>query len=115
MTKRPPRQSGTPEQDGLARLRAAHPAGAALFAYVQSSTSAGTRPSTFRLPGLVPDAQYRVSAQSFGPLGTVQRRGPSWMDDGVLATGAALATIGLRPPILRPEEAALVVVERVGA
>ena len=31
MTKRPPRQSGTPEQDGLARLRAAHSAGAALF------------------------------------------------------------------------------------
>lgn len=31
MTKRPPRKSGTPEQDGFARLRAAHPAGAALL------------------------------------------------------------------------------------
>lgn len=31
MTKKPPRQSGTPDQDVLARMRAAHPVGAALL------------------------------------------------------------------------------------
>lgn len=31
MTKRPPSQRGTPDQDVLARMRAAHPAGAALL------------------------------------------------------------------------------------
>ncbi len=31
MTKRPPSESGTPDQDALARMRAAHPAGAALL------------------------------------------------------------------------------------
>ncbi len=84
----------------------------ALFAYVQCTTTAATRPSAFRLPGLDPAATYRVRAQYFGPAATIQRRGPAWLD-GVEATGAALANLGLRAPILWPEEAVLAVVERV--
>ncbi len=42
----------------------------------------------------------------------MQRRGPAWLD-GIEATGAALAAVGLRPPVLWPEQAVLAVVERV--
>jgi hypothetical protein len=35
-----------------------------------------------------------------------------WVEQGVEATGAALATIGLRSPTLWPEAALLAVVER---
>lgn len=84
---------------------------AALFAYVQCATTAGTRPAAFRLPGLDPDAVYRVSVPDLGGVKAVQRRGPQWLD-GLETTGAALAEVGLRPPILWPEEAMVVTVER---
>ena len=40
------------------------------------------------------------------------RQSPKWLDRVVL-TGAALALVGVRPPILAPENAILVEVERV--
>jgi len=58
---------------------------------------------------------YRVRGLTFGGLGAVALRAPLWVEHGVEATGAALATIGLRAPILWPEEALLVVVERSDA
>jgi alpha-galactosidase len=58
---------------------------------------------------------YRVRGLTFGLLEAVAPRAPLWVEHGIDATGAALATIGLRPPILWPEEAVLVVVERLGA
>ncbi len=87
--------------------------GLAIFAYVQLATSGGTRPAAFRLPGLDPEARYRVRAQDFGGASTVQARGPRWYDEGVVVTGAALATVGLLPPNLWPEQAILVMVERI--
>lgn len=87
----------------------------AVFAYVQCATTSGTRPSSFRLPGLLPDALYRVRGLTFGALGAVALRAPLWVEQGVEATGVALATIGLRAPILWPEEALLAVVERSDA
>lgn len=84
----------------------------ALFAYVQCSTSAGTRPASFRLPGLDPDADYAVRVQDFGGAARTERRGQAWLD-GLTVSGVALGAIGLRPPILWPEEAILVVVEAV--
>ncbi|PKQ16903.1 MAG: alpha-galactosidase, partial [Actinobacteria bacterium HGW-Actinobacteria-8] len=90
----------------------AHDRSSAVFAYVQQSTTAGTRPAAFRVPGLDASGIYRVSTQSFGGAGTVQRRGPAWLD-GIEVSGAVLASVGLRPPILWPEQAILVVVQRV--
>lgn len=49
------------------------------------------------------------------PSATVQDERIRLSAPGVEATGAALATIGLRTPILWPEEALLVVVERSDA
>ncbi|WES64422.1 alpha-galactosidase [Microbacter sp. GSS18] len=102
-----------PDPSGLVHGVVAQDRSAALFAYVQTSTPAGVRPAAFRVPGLEPDALYRVRSQEFGGARTVQRRAPQWMD-GVTTTGAALAELGLRPPVLWPEEAILAVIERVG-
>lgn len=90
----------------------AHDKSAAIFSYVQCTTTAGTRPAAFRLPGLEPSATYRVTPRNFGQNQVMQRRAPDWMD-GVEVTGAALSHVGLRAPILWPEDAVLVVVHRV--
>jgi alpha-galactosidase len=42
----------------------------------------------------------------------VHRQMPKWLD-GVVLTGAALAKVGLRPPILAPENAILIEAERI--
>ncbi|WP_284329351.1 alpha-galactosidase [Demequina litorisediminis] len=90
----------------------AHDASKALFSYVQVTPAPGTSPAAFRLPGLDPAARYRVRAHEFAPAEAIQKVAPGWMD-GVEATGATLDRVGLRPPILRPEQALLVVVERL--
>ncbi|KRE31020.1 alpha-galactosidase [Agromyces sp. Soil535] len=84
----------------------------AIFAYVQKSPAQGSVPDTFVLPGLDPDAVYRVSSRDFGGAPAVQHRPPRWMA-GAELTGAALGEIGLRPPIVFPEEAILVVCDRI--
>lgn len=84
-----------------------------LFAYVQLRPSGGTKPAAFCLEGLDPIARYRVRLEE--PAGKalyMQQQVPKWME-GVVLTGAALARIGLRPPILAPENAILVSVERI--
>jgi len=100
-----------PDPSAVVHGVVAHDRSGAIFAYVQRSTTAGTRPAAFRVPGLNASSTYRVQTQTFGGAATVQRRGPSWMD-GIEVTGAALATVGLRAPILWPEQAILVVVQR---
>ena len=91
----------------------AHDRSEALFAYVQLSASGASNPARFRIPGLDPQASYRVTAaEPAGPAGTNQRATPTWMD-GVVLTGAALAEVGLRPPILMPENAILIELERL--
>ncbi|WP_234986514.1 alpha-galactosidase [Demequina sp. NBRC 110055] len=89
----------------------------ALFAYVQLATSSGITPAAMRLPGLTPDARYRVRVRDVVTGEVIQKRGPGWMggDDvsGIALSGAALAQVGLRPPILRPEQAMLVEAVRI--
>ncbi len=104
-----------PDPTALVHGVVAQDAASAIFAYVQCATTSGTRPSSFRLPGLDPGVLYRVRGLSFGRRGEVAMRSPAWVEHGVEATGAALAAIGLRAPILWPEEALLVVVERADA
>jgi alpha-galactosidase len=84
---------------------------AALFAYVTTAGQGPSRPNALRLEGLNPTTSYRVKAVF--PVGKPvfqERTSPAWFD-GVKMTGAALSQIGLRPPILFPENALLIEIE----
>lgn len=85
----------------------------AIFAYVALRAMKGTKPAAFRIVGLLPDAKYKVNLVE--PAGTskyIHQQLPKWLD-GVVLTGATLERIGLRPPILAPENAILIEVERL--
>jgi alpha-galactosidase len=58
-----------------------------------------------RLPGLAPDAPYRVEIvhPGRGPHG-IQ---PTWMATGVVLTGRVLATVGVEAPSLDPDRSVL--------
>ncbi len=91
----------------------AHDQSRAIFAYAQLRPAGGTKPGAFRLAGLDPLASYRVKmVEPAGKAMYMQQQMPKWLD-GVVLTGAALSRIGLRPPILAPENAILVEAERV--
>ncbi|MDE0572736.1 alpha-galactosidase [Demequina sp. B12] len=103
-----------PDPSALAHGVIGEDRSSAVFAYAQCATASGTSPAAFRIPGLDPDAVYRVAAVEFEPAQAVQRRGPAWMA-GVHTTGRALAQVGLRAPVLWPEQAIVVVIDRVDA
>lgn len=100
-----------PDPSALVYGVVAHDRSAALFAYVQCTASEGIQPAAFRAPGLEHNAIYRIRTQDFGGAGTTNLRMPAWMA-GVELTGAALDRVGLSAPILWPEQAVLVVIER---
>ncbi len=88
----------------------------AIFAFVALRAMKGTKPTAFRLTGLDADASYRVRfVEPAGAPQYIHQKFPAWMlsADGVTLTGAALAAVGLRPPLLAPETAFLVEVERL--
>ncbi|WP_308164465.1 alpha-galactosidase [Agromyces sp. ISL-38] len=90
----------------------AHDRSAAIFCYAQVAAAGGVLPSPALIPGLDPDARYRVRrVEPAGRAPAMQHADPMWVD-GVITTGAALATIGLRPPILHPEQAILIEIVR---
>ena len=83
----------------------------ALFAIAARDMSESTFPAIARFPGLDADRLYRVKAlQDAGVAATMQRGYPAWMEksEGITLSGAELAKIGLRPPILPPENAILI-------
>jgi alpha-galactosidase len=83
----------------------------ALFAIAARDMSESTFPAMARIPGLDPLQIYNVrSIPDAGVARTMQRGYPAWMlgEDGVTLSGIELATIGLRPPILAPENAILI-------
>ena len=85
----------------------------AIFAYVTLRAMSGQTPNALRFEGLDPAATYRVKmVDPAGPSKYVTRVMPTWLS-GVELTGAALARVGVRPPILAPENAILVEVERI--
>jgi alpha-galactosidase len=53
-----------------------------------------------------------IAEQPCGPAMFMSQKSPGWLE-GATLTGAALATIGLRPPILAPENAILISLEKV--
>jgi alpha-galactosidase len=80
----------------------------ALFAYVTLSAASASRPNAILIPGLKPQASYRVSAVfPAGEPTYIQRTQVEWLG-GVTLSGAALASVGLRPPVLYPENAMLI-------
>jgi alpha-galactosidase len=65
-----------------------------------------------RLPGLDPDATYRVRPS--GPAvvrGDDPRTAPAWWADGLRLSGAALGSVGISVPALDPDQAVLIHVE----
>ena len=73
--------------------------------------SDSTFPATALIPGLDPERIYRVKVNKEAGTGKrMQVKEPAWMQnlDGITLSGAELATIGLRPPILPPENAILI-------
>ncbi len=84
----------------------------ALFVYAQIEAARASKPAHFLLPGLDPQARYRVSMhEPAGPAGVLQSPRPAWAD-GLVLPGSVLAKVGLRPPRVHPESAFLVLAER---
>ena len=85
----------------------------ALYAYVTLRAMKGQTPNVLRFEGLDSKATYRVKMVT--PAGAPQyiHRGlPAWLD-GIELTGEALARTGVRPPILAPENAFLIELDRI--
>lgn len=79
----------------------------AVFSYVQLTSTERTVPPAIRLPGLDPDRRYEVTPVFPGGKPTTQQLFPPDETAKVL-TGRALAEVGVRPPVLPPEQAWLV-------
>jgi alpha-galactosidase len=79
----------------------------ALFSYAQLTSTERTVPPAIRLPGLDPDRRYEVTPVFPGGRPTTQQLLPPDETKKVL-TGRALAEVGIRPPVLPPEQAWLV-------
>ncbi|MBT1175260.1 alpha-galactosidase [Bifidobacterium sp. LC6] len=86
---------------------------AAIYRYTMLTTSSTYPTAPVHLPGLDPDANYRVyplainldldasgANVGFSPLGW-------WNEQGIVLPGRALTTYGIRPPELNPAQAAL--------
>jgi alpha-galactosidase len=90
----------------------------AIFAFVAMATSAVARPGRIRIPGLSPDASYRVEPieLSGAALTRTTAGPPSWWTRPTTMTGRLLGEIGLQAPMLYPEQALLfrLVADHVG-
>ena len=85
----------------------------ALFAYVQHRMNQANFPAMALIPGLDPTSLYEVKVlNEVGKPRALQVKNPPWIK-GVTLSGAALANVGVRPPILAPENAILIQVTRV--
>ncbi|MDJ0352449.1 alpha-galactosidase [Pseudarthrobacter sp. PH31-O2] len=108
------------EPDPALRLHGvvSHDGGEALFALVSVATSFAEVPGRIAIPGLLPDAVYRVEAVYPAPddmRAFLQAVPPAWLAGGVSATGRFLAGSGLPMPVLNPEHGLLLTARRVTA
>ena len=86
----------------------------AIFAAVQLRPSEYSRPTNIRLVGLDQDASYRVRVVT--PAGSADFMNlhlPAWMSEELELSGAFLERVGLKAPVLRPEQALLIEAVRV--
>jgi alpha-galactosidase len=85
----------------------------AIFALVALRGMPASTPNALRFEGLDAGASYRVKmVEPAGKAPYIGRQSPKWFD-GVVLTGSALARVGVRPPILAPENAILIELERI--
>ena len=86
----------------------------ALFAFVQLEPIKTSHAPNLRFNGLKSDRKYRVKVvEPAGRAGMMLIKPPSWVTDGVEATGSALTEIGLPAPILQPAQALLIEIEAI--
>jgi alpha-galactosidase len=81
----------------------------ALFAFVSLGTSFNELPGQAGFPGLDPETSYYVRVEfptMSSPYAGVD--GVGWVPEGIVATGAYLAEVGLPMPILHPEHGVLI-------
>jgi alpha-galactosidase len=86
---------------------------AALYCWARLATSPEGQSGRVRLPGLAPEAGYRVRVRTeLGLPSLHQTAGPAWftaaLDDWVELPGAVLARAGLPMPTLNPGHALLI-------
>jgi len=79
---------------------------AAVFGYTQLTSSERTAPASMRMPGLTPTRRYSVAVVT--PGGKPFTVPPAPPHPTRVLTGAVLAAVGIRPPVLAPEQAWLV-------
>ncbi|PTW90487.1 alpha-galactosidase [Microbacteriaceae bacterium MWH-Ta3] len=90
----------------------------AICAYVALNATGGSVPAALRIPGLDPAGTYSVTRVEFagGPT-HVSRALPGWWaaasDGSFQISGELLESVGLRPPIIDPETAFVLEVQRV--
>jgi alpha-galactosidase len=85
----------------------------ALFAWVTLAGQAGSRPNAICFEGLDPKKNYLAKAAfPAGQPAFTQRTNVAWFA-GVKMTGEALRTVGLRSPIMNPENALLIEIEEI--
>ena len=86
----------------------------ALFAFVQLQPIKTSHAPNLRFTGLKSDRKYRVKVvEPAGRTGMMLIKPPSWLTNGVEATGSALAEIGLPAPVLQPAQALLIEIEAI--
>ena len=101
------------EANSLVHGVVAHDRSEAVYMYAALRPSEFSRPANIRLTGLEPEAMYEVKlVEPVGPANAMQLLPPKWYA-GVRMSGALLASMGLRAPVLRPEQAMLLEAKRV--
>jgi alpha-galactosidase len=89
-----------------------------LIACVAVASHASEVPAPVRFPGLDPAADYRVErVDTGGDVFVIQHEGPAWWSadgaSGPVLPGAFLAEVGLPLPVLGPEQAVVLHLDRV--
>ncbi len=98
-----------PDGSALVHGVVAHDRGEALFSYAQLTAPDRTAPAPMRLVGLDPDRAYRVERLLLpGANWAPGKHEPSWYAEGLEASGALLAQLGVPVGIHVPEQATLV-------
>ncbi|MEP2370602.1 MAG: alpha-galactosidase [Ilumatobacter sp.] len=85
----------------------------AIVSFAQLTTASSLTPPPLRMPGLDPDARYRVEHLPIpGERWGAARVQPAWLSGGIALTGRQLAVHGVQPPVLHPESAVLLTLTR---
>jgi alpha-galactosidase len=88
----------------------------AVVCFAVMRTALSLTPPPLRLPGLDPARRYRIEHLALdGDVRGPTAAQPAWLDGGLVLTGAQLAAHGLQPPVLHPEHAVLIHLDRLDA